>query len=662
MRIKRKCDLLMEFDHDLIQGYWDRYIAGYEEAPEHLEGLDDMILASWKRSKKSADPYASLPEVLTRKELEEAAQKNVRLIEIANPILLNLYRVVENTGHEILLADATGRQLRSVNDSSIKDFLDQANVVNGCIYTESVGGTNAISLCLHEDRPILLRGPQHYRKIYHSFVCYAVPIHSISGAIAGCISLTGPLASYQPNIMNALVLAGQSIENELRLTQNNALLEKVIRNIGEGVIILDGKSRIMQANDIARSLFSGVTLNDGKELRSLVRFDPRPALSAGSAAEVRDFSCDAIFGADRRVPLVLSVSSTEGIDSSREITILTFTDRRTSIRRTTVSAGFTARGSFEDLTGTSKAISALRESGKIAAHSASTVLIQGEPGTEKNLIAQAIHNASKRSKGPFITISCGSISKEQIKIELFGSDETASGGRKPGKIELAAGGTILLDEVENLSLETQVLLADYLQNRQGNSRHVNSDVRIISSTGIDLLQAVSAGQFRSDLFYLISVLNIAIPPLRERREDIRVLARSYAERSGRALNRRNLRIDAECMNALLNYNWPGNINELESVIERAVNVSSFSTLHLRDLPDYIIDQSLSLQYPGPQNASRSAAGSVSPEVREYTEIIRLLQKHHGHSKTVAQEMKMPLSTLYRKMNKYRINPKDYAVW
>jgi len=239
---------------------------------------------------------------------------------------------------------------------------------------------------------------------------------------------------------------------------------------------------------------------------------------------------------------------------------------------------------FEEIVGSSQALQTVLSSVVKVAPTDSTVLITGETGTGKELIARAIHKHSKRSGQAFISVNCASIPSSLIASELFGHEKGAFTGamqRRQGRFELAHSGTIFLDEVGELPAETQIALLRVLQERQfervGGNRLLSTDVRVIAATNRDLTAAIAAGMFRADLFYRLNVFPIEVPPLRKRKEDIPMLveyfAKRYAEKTGKQIRK----IDRKTLEMCQSYPWPGNIRELQNIVERSVILCSGDT-------------------------------------------------------------------------------------
>src|SRR6202163_2818591 len=242
---------------------------------------------------------------------------------------------------------------------------------------------------------------------------------------------------------------------------------------------------------------------------------------------------------------------------------------------------------FERIIGNSPALEAVLEQLERVAPTDSTVLIQGETGTGKELIAHAIHNISARCGRAFVRVNCAAIPLDLLESELFGHEKgafTGAIGQKIGRFELAHRGSIFLDEVGEIPLELQPKLLRVLQEREferlGSTRTLRSDARLIAATNRDLASMVDEQKFRSDLYYRLNVFPVRVPPLRERPEDIPLLVRHFAEQCARRMNKKIETISSETLKQMRQYHWPGNIRELQNVIERAVILSVGPVLHV----------------------------------------------------------------------------------
>jgi DNA-binding NtrC family response regulator len=286
--------------------------------------------------------------------------------------------------------------------------------------------------------------------------------------------------------------------------------------------------------------------------------------------------------------------------------------------------------------------------------SKTNILITGESGTGKGLVAQAIHESGPRKDKPFISINCGAIPENLLESELFGHKKgsfTSANEDKKGLITMANGGTLFLDEIGEMPLALQVKLLHVIQTREltpvGDTRVINVDVRVIAATNADLALRVKEGRFREDLYYRLNVIEIKMPPLRERRDDIAVLIKHYMAIFAKEAGKNIKDIDYEAMQAMLAYDWPGNIRELGNTIERAVVLADSDTVTIHDLADKF--RTLDLEGV-PTSSLRQALDSYE---REY--IKRSLAEHKGNKETTAEALGVDLATLYRKLKKLRVD-------
>jgi formate hydrogenlyase transcriptional activator len=278
---------------------------------------------------------------------------------------------------------------------------------------------------------------------------------------------------------------------------------------------------------------------------------------------------------------------------------------------------------FEEIIGNSAALQQVLRQIEAVAPTNSTVLIQGETGSGKELIARAVHNLSRRRDHPFVKLNCAAIPTGLLESELFGHEKGAFTGaiaQRIGRFELASQGTIFLDEVSEIPIDLQPKLLRVLQEREyerlGNSRTLRTDARLIAATNRDLDAMVEEGRFRSDLFYRLNVFPIYVPSLRERREDIPFLIRHFAQHFARSLSKEIDTISTETMNSMIFYPWPGNIRELQNVIERAVILSKGPELKI----------SLAGLTTKPADANRYANGDATLEAIERKHILSVLEQ------------------------------------
>jgi len=317
---------------------------------------------------------------------------------------------------------------------------------------------------------------------------------------------------------------------------------------------------------------------------------------------------------------------------------------------------------FDEIIGKSDALNYVLMRVEQVAGTDATVLLQGETGVGKELIAQAIHKKSCRCQGPLVKVNCATLPESLVESELFGHEKGAFTGadrQRKGRFELADGGTIFLDEVGELPVATQVKLLRVIQEgefeRIGGSSTIKVSVRIIAATNRKLHEEVSAGRFRQDLYYRLNVYPLTIPPLRERREDIPLLVSHFALEIGRRLGKSHSEISAHLMREFMEYNWPGNIRELQNVIERAVIVSSDGVLHWPEL------LSRSERWAGESQLATPLQTVNTAEEAERENILRALEAtgwRINGPKGAAAILKLHPSTLRFRMKKLGLAKKE----
>ncbi len=308
---------------------------------------------------------------------------------------------------------------------------------------------------------------------------------------------------------------------------------------------------------------------------------------------------------------------------------------------------------FTNIIGTSDAIQRIFSIMEKVIPSKSNILITGESGTGKGMVAEAIHESGPRKDKPFISINCGAIPENLLESELFGHKKgsfTSAVEDKKGLITMANEGTLFLDEIGELPPALQVKLLNVIQTREltpvGDTRVISVDVRIIAATNADLMQRVKEGRFREDLFYRLNVIEIKMPPLRERKDDMQLLIKHYLNVFAKETGKNIKDIDYEAMQALLAYDWPGNIRELRNTIERAVVLADGEVITIHDLTDKF----RTLDIEGVSASSLRQA--LDHFEMEY--VRRSLAENKGNKEATAAKLGIDLATLYRKLKKLKI--------
>ncbi len=291
---------------------------------------------------------------------------------------------------------------------------------------------------------------------------------------------------------------------------------------------------------------------------------------------------------------------------------------------------------------------------KQIADTKTTIMIYGETGTGKGLAAQALHNLSCRKNKPFIKVNCAAIPETLLESELFGYEKGAFTGavvNKPGRFELANGGTIFLDEIGDITPLMQVKLLKVMQEKEferlGGIKTIKTDVRIIAATNKNLEDMVNEGLFRQDLYYRLNVVPIKMPPLRERKEDIPSLVEYFLKKCSYTSEKRKKNISKNALVQLINYNWPGNIRELENVIERCVVITNLEVIDVNDIPKYIWEAGKC------EDVNQGRLNDVV-DVAEKNVIIKALEECNGNKTKASEILGISRRSLHRKISKYNI--------
>lgn len=431
-------------------------------------------------------------------------------------------------------------------------------------------------------------------------------------------------------------------------------LETFLENPYEGILILDPQSNVTYANQACYQYFKCRTLEELK--KHIEPFSPNSCLSRALLTG-KPVSGEAIVINNEKVETtylpIIEDKQTLGVIVKCKVSS-TANEWNYYMEK---YAPTSARYSMEDIVGRDYQLLRQKELAIKASRTTSTILITGESGTGKEVFAHAIHNISPRKSQPFIRVNCAAVPENLLESELFGySDGAFTGakkGGKPGKFELANRGTIFLDEIADMSLAMQAKLLRVLQEKEiervGSTSIIRVDVRVVAATNQNLEALVSEGAFREDLYYRLNVIVIDLPPLRKRTSDIDLLALRLLERLNAQLGTRVKGISPEVMDLFRQYPWPGNIRELENVLEHAVNFCEKEVIELNNLPGFFREYAEKPFLLKPEGLE-STLMETEKEI-----IMNTLQETQGNKSQAARRLNIHRSVLYRKLQKYNIN-------
>ncbi|MCB2356722.1 sigma 54-interacting transcriptional regulator [Clostridium estertheticum] len=596
--------------------------------------------------------------------MKDNISKNRKLLNAASRFMVTLYEFLKGSGFFIVLLDNECCILKIIGDEDVVEEALSLNMVVGAYMSESSIGTTAMGIAIKEQNPIQISEKEHFIVAYQRWTCSAAPIHDVDGTIIGLLNLTGGREKVQKHTLGLIVSAVKCIENQINVEYiNNRLLETyqymntVVDSIYLGIYVINKEGILKTINKEACSILR-IKEEDiiGKKVDTILPdwiniFEKIIKGNVYNNIEVT------LSNETTKTRYNVSANPIE-IDNEVKGLVVVFTAIKKIIKSVNKYSSGRAIYNFEDIVGDSPEIKKVIEYAKIISSSPSTVLIQGESGTGKELLAQSIHNYGDRSNKTFIAINCGAISKNLIESELFGYEEGSfTGARRggcAGKFELSSGGTLFLDEIGEMPLDMQVNLLRVLQEgyitRVGGDKIIPVDVRIIAATYKDLKKEVEKGRFREDLYYRLSVIPIKIPSLIERKGDLPILIDHLLKIKANKLNKKLTIMSAGIYEKMLNYNWPGNIRELENCIENIVNLNGESTMVFGDDgKNKSINNDCSNKVLSVENKKIYTLAEL-----EKNEIIKAMDQNECNMTKTAKDLGITRATLYSKIKRYNI--------
>ncbi|WP_352417046.1 sigma-54-dependent Fis family transcriptional regulator [Clostridium tertium] len=602
--------------------------------------------------------------MLNNEELKKVLEINKELIEISKPYIDMVVESVEDNDFIIILTDNNGCILYIKGANAIKDELEKLNLKVGAYMDEKNIGTNAMGTAITENRCIQITANEHYATIFQSLTCSAAPIHNSKGEIIGTLNLTGKSNMKHPHTLGLVIFGVTAIENELYRIKTNYILNQtynymktVIENVDKGIMIIDIHGKIININELGLNILDKRNQNLINEYISHIIPNFQnivDRISKNNETITKEIKLSHASKYKTEITL-------KGIKCNEKIIgiVATLTELKEKKKENNFTGAFFT---FNDIIGESDAIKNVIINCKIIANSPSTVLIQGESGTGKEVLAQSIHNYSIRKNNKFIAINCGAIPANIIESELFGyEDGTFTGGKKGGKIgkiELANGGTLFLDEIGEMPLDMQVKLLRVLQEgrvtRLGGSREIPVDMRVIAATNKNLKKEVKKGTFREDLYYRLCVIPIKLPPLRERKGDIRKFIEYFFSMKSIKLEKEIPEITKDLFNRLQGYNWPGNIRQLENCIENIVNLNGELSDDILEESEEKINEILDIDSKNISLDEVKKEECFNLEEIEKVTIRNAIEYNKYNMTKTARALGISRNTLYLKVKKYKI--------
>ena len=639
---------------------WERLVCGVGLPADTVRAV---IERSWARCHSAGvDPATTRAPSLTSDEgLGRLLHRFREVIDVSAPVMEQVRESLSESGTMMILTDPSGVILKTAGDPVTLEAAQDVRLVNGANWDELVCGTNAIGTALSLKEPVQVHATEHFCTGIKPWSCSAVVVRNpADGEVLGVVDVSGLSSRFHGSWLALAMmtagrieadLAAQQMESRWRLAEVG--LQSLSRAASSAVILFDRQGRLVKTEGLTSH--SRASLGGGD-------------WSAGHRVEAFDIDSG---HANARLPDWLRPEWVQPVMRRGQplgtVVVLPDSLRREPARRivdtraSTFPVGQTST-TLGPIIGRSAALRQALEKAKHLADLDVPVLLQGETGVGKEMFARAIHEGRQRTSGPFVALNCGGLPRDTLASELFGYVDGAFTGAKRsgmiGKIEAARGGTLFLDEIGEMPLELQPYLLRVLEGGElyplGASQPRTVQFKLIAATNRDLRAEVVAGRFRQDLFYRVSVTTLRIPALRERKEDIAELVehfnREVSHRHGVSMKR----FEADVIEALERYAWPGNVREMRHVVEGMVMLTNDDAVTAAALPEELV-LSAAATGRGP------SVSAESPAVRDLDAVERdaihtAIGRCHGNLTMVAKDLRISKSTLYLKIDKYGLNP------
>jgi transcriptional regulator of acetoin/glycerol metabolism len=640
----------------------------------HASDQSVMIEESHRRSASFGLAPESRPDYspIQKADLVCKVDENRGLYSHALPVMETLYEQIINTHSMVILTDAQGTILHTMGDDDFLEKADRVALCAGVAWSEESKGTNAIGTAIAEQAPTLVHADQHYLTANHFLTCSAAPIINHQGRLIGVLDVTGDQRSFHKHTMALVRMSAQMIENQLfsaafddSITLHFHSRPEFIGTLMEGIASFSVAGRFLSAN---RSGLFQLGL-------------PLSALQTHTFSSLFGMPVSALFDHYRTsMPTLLDLCLHTGVRVSARAELrpanLFFQSEsklddpvprkseRPDSRRGNASdeaARLNRLSSLHYLDTGDEKVAAIIHKVNLVMGRDIPILITGETGTGKELLAQAIHNDSPRADGPFVAVNCASIPESLIESELFGYEDGAfTGARKKGstgKILQANGGSLFLDEIGDMPLGLQARLLRVLQERLvmplGSNKSIPVNVALICATNRNLRDMIAKAQFREDLYYRLNGLVVRLPPLRER-SDLEVVIHRLlaAEASGEPPT-----VSPEVMALFKRHNWPGNFRQLTNLLRTAIVMAgSEREVKIEHLPEDFLDDAGHLAESAStmaQSTTMAALGGGTSRLEdvELLTIQKSLDEHRGNVSAAARALGVSRNTIYRKLQK-----------
>lgn len=651
-----------------------RFFDSSDETPS--PAVRPEIALSWIEDKRNGlNPQSPTKAAEITMEVVFAKKQKYKLIYEACEELLNRYLDMANaTNYSLEMFDENGGHLIGIH-FNIQDLLPSSDTV-AMDWCKEVSGTMGHFLAMKYKKPYCVIGPEMMLDYFSDTVSFCAPVFLLKGKIAGTLILSEHLGKEpwtKVNINNfmhsfALVCAlAQSIENQLKvmdinekLINKNKQLSGILESLDEAVLVVRPNGKIIHCNPKGKIMLQ---LN-GKDEQPFIQCflsSKSELMHYISLKEKGHYIEETITVNEKNYEYYINLSPIFYSDREEVYSfVIRFTPQNKINALLAKQSGFSAYFSFSDIIGIDDTMTKMKMKAKKFAKINENVLLVGESGVGKELFAQAMHNYSKPGK-PFIALNCGALPKELLESELFGYEGGSFTGAEKngriGKIELANGGTLFLDEIDSMSYDLQTVLLRVLQDKRimriGGNKYYDIDFRLIAATNSNLEERVDSKLFRLDLYYRLSVLTLSIPPLRERGNDIILLAEYFIEKYRiKADITMDIFLSAEVKKYLFLCSWPGNIRQLENALIYAINDTVNGIIEPSNLPNNVLKNTSLAIVP---NTHDKGKRNFNIQLQEKLLIMDALKETNYQTKEAAYLLGLSYTTLYRRLKKLKID-------
>nr|WP_321467826.1 sigma-54-dependent Fis family transcriptional regulator [uncultured Desulfobulbus sp.] len=620
------------------------------------EYIKTSVTDSWKRClQMGVDPGRKKCTDFCPDAALDAEHQFLRDVVKNTPRDLSAY--LEEKGLLFTISDRYGYLTATIGSYKTLSMADSIDFGPEANWSEKSVGTNAIGLSITSGLPQRVVGLEHFCESHHNWTCSAAPIFDFNGTLLGAVDISGPNEYDHSQCLALAVYYARAIEALFIQKQCMGMIGTVLNNNAIGVITLNGFGQVSYCNAAAADLFgSSLQKLSGKD--ASIWFDLSPFLNmapnemAAEAYAMVELRC--LYNPTWSIyatPLVNNFNRLHGLT-------LCIYPPLSAPPSANKPVAIENNNGFSTMIGKSASFQKVLKTARKVAPTETTVLITGQSGTGKEVMARALHEASPRAKKPFVAVNCGAIAPDLIQSELFGYAEGsftgALRGGQVGKFEQASGGTIFLDEIGEMPLAIQVNLLRVLDEHQitrvGGKKPIFVDVRVVAATNRDMEVMVEEGNFRKDLYYRLHVVHLPLPQLCQREEDIQLLADHFIKEFAEKLGCRIDAVDPEFRRALSAYPWPGNIRELRHVIESTMVLLDDTTLRLQSLPEKIQRASRPAQLP--ESEDRHIFKSLNFDDIQRQALEQALLQYNGNISQIAKALGIGRNTTYAKLKKF----------